>query len=583
MKFRLINRYLPVIIITVLATCTNGQMEDLFPGPADLLNGPARFSIYYNDPGVDMFTGRDKEVDLELTRLIDEAEVSVDMAVYNLGRRSVIEALVRAHERDIPVRMIGDVDEVITSGYQSILRTNIPFSLGNKSAIQHNKFTVIDGKYVFTGTANMTDSGFIRNDNNYQFIESETLASVFTAEFEQMFFGRYGSRKIPFDNYQLHTVNFTPVEVYFSPYDGDTAMNAIIREIDNANSEIHFMIFAHTHDELTSALIRAAARGVIVRGIHDKTFIRGTSMEASRLYNAGLNLSGLTLEVRQDGNEHVSKPGFSSHGGKLHTKTMVIDRRIVSTGSFNWSTNATKNNDENMIMIYSPDAAAVILDQWEDVYQKSHNIAGMLYQTAGEKASPGDVIISEVMFGDGSDDWIELYNTTNRAIDISNWVITFDENETSHVVIPDRFSWYKPGVHSRHYYEGRLIIPPGGYFLLKGLTSSALLSADLKISGTKNFSLSGDGFRLRLYDVTMKLMDEAWDGTTLTIGTTTYPYRSMERRFSGSDPLPGNDPSSWCQATGTSGAVNSVIDGEPGQIGSPNFSGSETAAAPTCS
>ncbi|MCB1139554.1 MAG: lamin tail domain-containing protein [Leptospiraceae bacterium] len=564
-----------------LGQCTEGQGEGLFPGPDFLLEGPFRFSVYYNDPGVDQFTGTDKEVDLQLVRMIDEAESTIDMAVYNFSRTSVIDALIRAEDRGIQVRMVGDVDETITSGYQSILRSNIPISLGNSSAIQHNKFAVIDKKYLFSGTGNMTDSGFIRNNNNFLILESDSLAAVYTAEFEQMYFGRYGSRKVALENYSQHVVNMTPVEVYFSPYDGDTAMNRLIGLVDNAKFEIQFMIFAFTHDELTSALIRAANRGVRVRGIHDFTFVRGVSEEAPRLYNAGRFLSA-GPEVRYDGNEHVATLGFSSHGGKLHTKTMIIDGSIVATGSFNWSTNATQNNDENLLLIFSPRVASILQEQWQEVFRVSNPINGVLYETAGEAASPGEVVISEIMYGDGNDDWIELRNMTGRDIDLSHWVITFDNAETSHVPIPDQFNWYKPGVHSRHYSPGRLIIPAGGYFLLKGLTSSDLTTADNKISGTKNFSLNSSGFKIRLYDPTMRLIDEAWNNTALTVGTSSFPYHSMERRYSAGLALDGSLPASWCTSAGASGASGSQLDGDSAQIGSPNYSGSETPAAPTC-
>ncbi|MCB1167333.1 MAG: lamin tail domain-containing protein [Leptospiraceae bacterium] len=561
--------------------CTQGMGNDLFPGPDYLLDGPFRFSVYYNDPGVDQFTGTDKEIDLQLVRLIDDAQSTIDMAVYNLGRTSVMDALIRADDRGIDVRMVGDVDEVITGGYQTILRSKIPFSLGNPTAIQHNKFAVIDKKYVFSGTGNMTDSGFLRNNNNFLIMESASLAAVYTAEFEQMYFGRYGSKKIALTNYSQHVVNSTPVEVYYSPYDGVTGVNRMIQLVDNAKYEVDFMIFAFTHDELTSALIRAANRGVRVRGIHDSTFVRGVSEEAPRLYNAGRFLAA-GPEVRADGNEHVATLGFSSHGGKLHCKTMIIDNSIVATGSFNWSTNATENNDENLLIIQSPRVASIIKEQWENVFLVSNPISSILYETAGEAASAGDVIISEVMYGDGNDDWIELRNMTSHDIDISHWVITFDVGETSHITIPDQFNWYKPGVHSRHYSPGRLIIPAGGYFLLKGLTSSALTTADNKISGTKNFSLASSGFRIRLYDLRMQLIDSAWDGSALTVGTSSSPYRSMERRYSSGTPLDGSLSTSWCTATGSSGASGSQIDGDSAHVGSPNFSGSESPAAPTC-
>jgi len=46
-------------------------------------------------------------------------------------------------------------------------------------------------------------------------------------------------------------------------------------------------------------------------------------------------------------------------GRILHDKFAVFDRRLVLTGSFNWSTSAEENNDENFI------AAGSCLRDWK--------------------------------------------------------------------------------------------------------------------------------------------------------------------------------------------------------------------------
>ena len=38
-------------------------------------------------------------------------------------------------------------------------------------------------------------------------------------------------------------------------------------------------------------------------------------------------------------------------GGILHDKFAIFDGRLVLTGSYNWSTNAEENNDENAVFI----------------------------------------------------------------------------------------------------------------------------------------------------------------------------------------------------------------------------------------
>ena len=597
------------LLLPGLFSCYNRKAIQ-FGDPGFLLTGSHRLSVYYNDPGTDHFTGTDKKIDLELIKLMEDAETSVDMAVYNLSRASIIEALENAERRDIRVRMVGDVDEVVTDGYRSILRTDIPFSLGNTSAIQHNKFAVIDNKYVFMGTGNMTDSGFLRNNNNYLIIESESLAGVYTKEFEQMFYGRYGAKKAPFTSNFNHQVDFTPMEIYFSPYNGQDAMDRIIKLVNEARHEIQYMIFAFTHDELDTALIRAARRGVLVRGIHDSTFIRGVSEEAPRLYSAGLNIPTGPF-VREDGNEHTAIMGVSSHGGKLHTKSIIIDGQIVCTGSFNWSTNAVENNDENMLVVHSALVAHELQQQWEKAWEISKPISNQLRHPSGDAANYGDVVISEIMWagsygtGDTSpnstDDWIELYNTTDHDIDISHWGITWDSSENKIYPLPDEYNWYQPGVATRHQYRGRLIIPAKGYFLLKSQNES-IETEDNKISGTKSFDLNTSSLHVRLYDVTMNLIDEAGNGDPPFAGKIDNVNKrvySMERFFYPADhpqagkPLPGASPGSWytsngngktgisgtCDVTRVCGTGQIGDDYKQGTIATPNYSGNSSSPA----
>ncbi|HNJ34822.1 MAG TPA: phospholipase D-like domain-containing protein, partial [Leptospiraceae bacterium] len=114
------KRYL-IVSVLFLAACKNTH-DPLFGlgDPGYFLLGPNRLSVYFNDPGVDEQTMHDKKVDMRLVDLINDAKKTVDIAVYNLGRQTIIDALILAHERGVKVRMVGDVDEGATDGYRQI-------------------------------------------------------------------------------------------------------------------------------------------------------------------------------------------------------------------------------------------------------------------------------------------------------------------------------------------------------------------------------------------------------------------------------------------------------------------------------
>jgi len=49
----------------------------------------------------------------------------------------------------------------------------------------------------------------------------------------------------------------------------------------------------------------------------------------------------------------------------LHHKVFIIDDHTVVTGSFNISENATRSNDENFVIIQSPDIARLYIQEFD--------------------------------------------------------------------------------------------------------------------------------------------------------------------------------------------------------------------------
>ena len=128
------------------------------------------------------------------------------------------------------------------------------------------------------------------------------------------------------------------VETYFGPEDDPMAQ--LIDLVSEAQQSIHFMAFSFTKDELGDAILARAAEGVEVVGLFETRGANTTFSECQRFLDSG-------LDVRLDGNPRV-----------MHHKVVIIDGRVVATGSFNFSENATSDNDENLVFIHSPQGAA---------------------------------------------------------------------------------------------------------------------------------------------------------------------------------------------------------------------------------
>ncbi len=569
---------LSVLISLLLFSCS--AFND--PGLGD---GNARISVYMNDPGVSEKTMVYSGVDLELAELIDEAEQTVYLSVYNFSKQSIVDAILRAEDRNVEVKVVGDIDEYFTHGYQEMVIHGVDMSLGNTGGIQHNKFCVVDGRYVFTGTGNLSNTDMDRNNNNWYILESPEMAEHYKAEFMQMYNGLYGSKKRPRALEGSFTVNGIPIEIYFSPYEGADAMDALIKMVRSADTSIHYMIFAFTHDELDNALVDMARnQHVPVYGVHDSTFVIGVSEEAPKLYAAGFNDDGSQTPygpfVRWDGNENTAVVNNPAHGGKLHAKTMIIDAGTdhakMATGSFNWSTNAIENNDENLLIIHDAKIANTVYEQWKKVWSVANDMETKVGYPSGDNASMHDVIISEVSWAgrgrDGtspvaSDDFIEIYNNTGYAIDLSHWTIEWSNEKFKQMYpIPDSRNWYYKVKNDCGKGAKQNLLCPGAFRVIFAENPSAYAvinseertSDNWMVSGTKNFKLEKNNFKLRLYDKGMNLIDEAGDGGNAPAGGYSggYVYSMVRRgydsgtkKFVAGKMLTGSNPAAWYTAT----------------------------------
>ena len=71
----------------------------------------------------------------------------------------------------------------------------LPLVDDGRSGLMHNKFMILDGRAVWTGSWNYTVNGTYRNNNNILVLESERAAAAYQAEFHEMFErGEFGTR-----------------------------------------------------------------------------------------------------------------------------------------------------------------------------------------------------------------------------------------------------------------------------------------------------------------------------------------------------------------------------------------------------
>ncbi|MCP4535971.1 MAG: phospholipase [Chloroflexi bacterium] len=307
----------------------------------------------YPDDAADNHGGLDKE----LASMIDQAEISVDLVAYDFNLDRLVDALIAAHQDGVRVRLVIESDNAEDEETLDDLRqAGIPIvEDGRSSGLMHNKFAVIDGQWVWTGSWNLTHNGAYRNNNNAVLINSTALAENYTVEFEEMFAGQFGPTS-PADTPNPHVTIETDgdqveVENYFSPEDEVAA--EIIAEIERAQSRIRFMTFTFTSDDIAGAMIERAQAGVVVQGVMEQRNTGQSYSEYERLREA-------VHDVLNDGNPYI-----------MHHKVIIIDDATVILGSYNFSANAEEKNDENLLIIHDPQVAALFVAEFGRVYEQA--------------------------------------------------------------------------------------------------------------------------------------------------------------------------------------------------------------------
>ncbi|MEW6716664.1 MAG: phospholipase D-like domain-containing protein [Chloroflexota bacterium] len=348
--------YLLLAFVLTIAACISVSPELSSPQPIATLPVSATalqedwYTVLFTDPdspNADTLRGGP---DASLAAAINNARISVDIAIYDLNLWSIRDALIRAHQRGVIVRVVTESDNLDEPEIQDLIDAGVPVLGDRREGLMHNKFVIIDRMEVWTGSMNFTMNGAYHNDNNLIRIRSTRLAQDYTSEFEEMFVAdQFGASSPTNTPYPLITVDGTQIEVYFSPED-DT-VDHLLDVILNAQESIYFLAFSFTSDDLSTALIEQAQHGVLVAGVMEESqynFNIGT--EYDRFLQAG-------LDVRLDGNPQ-----------NMHHKVFIIDGQIVVTGSYNFSASAEDRNDENTLIIHNHDIAAAYLAEFYRVF-----------------------------------------------------------------------------------------------------------------------------------------------------------------------------------------------------------------------
>lgn len=140
------------------------------------------------------------------------------------------------------------------------------------------------------------------------------------------------------------------VSVYFSPDGG--CDKALIAEIDKCTSTADIAIYSINEPGIVDSIFNAAKRGVQFRLVCDKTEAGGKNSATKKFQKSNLPI-------------HIQ---HGTGGGIMHIKMSILDKKIVTLGSFNYTGRATTKNDEVEAVIDDPGVVSACQNKFDDMW-----------------------------------------------------------------------------------------------------------------------------------------------------------------------------------------------------------------------
>jgi len=319
-----------------------------------------------------------KEVDSKIftkkiLEAVNSAKETIEVSVYAMDIREIIDAIKARGEAGVNVTLIipkkkeADYKALYNGKNIKIIALGRLNELNEEESHMHHKFILIDSatadRNIIFGSSNFTalqekyDAGFIIETKDPEIILS------FKKEFDLLKNGQYGVKKFRNLDYKPFTkkINYPNgfLEIWFGPgFKENSIKSRMIDLIDSATNEIEIMSWVFNDEDVTKHLIDKARSGIKIKIISDDSYIwtPGSQIKEFLYYNEN---SKKDIDVISDSydnftilNKYYAKdksipPGFNPY---LHHHTLIIDRKILLTGTNNWTLNGFYRNDEDIIV-----------------------------------------------------------------------------------------------------------------------------------------------------------------------------------------------------------------------------------------
>ena len=329
--------------------------------------------VILNEPFCDVCDSTDKSFLLarspvlhKVVKLIDGAKNTLDVAQFTFSQRPIADAILRAHQRGVVVRLAMDDAQDKSGTRSSELKAagvNVRFVNGSSGGYMHAKFLVVDGETALTGSNNFSSTGVSINEENTIVLrgKNDPRLQGMRCHFEAIWAD--DSSKV---------AACSNAVAAFAP--SSTARNLVRDQLQAATESIDVIMHHLTLDDTIDELIEAVEqRGVAVRVLVNEA-------------DAADYTGGDWDRLLSKGGQIRFKRGNSSTFQLLHHKLAIIDGRILVNGSGNWSAGGFFKNYENFILYEEPHVLARFRSMYHRLWNWSFDAPGATETAAQQHA-----------------------------------------------------------------------------------------------------------------------------------------------------------------------------------------------------
>jgi mitochondrial cardiolipin hydrolase len=122
---------------------------------------------------------------------IEEAKKTMKICVFTISDDRISEAILRAHQRGLQIRIITDNNKLhdIGSDIRELAAKGLEVRIDKTRSHMHHKFAIFDETRVLTGSYNWTRSAAMYNHENILVTDNLSIVQDYSREFDRLWEG----------------------------------------------------------------------------------------------------------------------------------------------------------------------------------------------------------------------------------------------------------------------------------------------------------------------------------------------------------------------------------------------------------